>query len=757
MEVIKYPILYYQVQTDAVLGFLVGTDLQLLAKDIRSLKSEFSAYVQKIYKKNEYFPWMDMVDITLKVVEIDILPAYKDQYGSYPLSDMVKVPVPFIYGETQLGHYECYLPLFQNSFYYYDTKQFDSLVQHYGQFILNALQPHEIYQLMNYPKPEIDLISIKVPKEKDYDYRYNNAPEPEMLNRLAGKYPLSRGMQKSISNSPDAAWELEDKVDEVIDKIVNMQANVLLVGNHGVGKSAVFRQAIRKIVSFTRNMETGFQFWQIQPQRITASTRYLGEWQQNCEKIVEELQSINGILWMEDIIRLLELGGDGAEDSVAAFLQSFMQQGKLQLIGEVTPQELESMRRLLPGFAECFQTIRIDELEESKTMSIIQHFASYALQNLHIQVSKEAQQTVFQLMQRYYPYEQFPGKALKFLGKSISDSQLNHETYIGKKEVIRQFVQQTGFPELFLNDEILLDVNELETFFSTQIIGQPRACKRLSSLVKIFKAGLNSPGKPIATLIFAGPTGVGKTAAAKALADYFFGKGQNRSPLVRIDMSEFQYSEQIDRLIGSGKEVGQLVQLIRERPFSVLLLDEVEKADPSIFDILLTVLDEGQMVDALGRVTHFRNTIIILTTNLGAGNKNAIGFKATTSAEDLYQSALAAYFRPEFINRIDGTVVFNSLTKEDILLITRKELGEIRNREGFLKRGIELQFTERLIQQIADAGFDERYGARPLQRTIEMSIINPMAYWLLDHPETHDCRLELDFDDKLLVKALTGK
>jgi len=173
---------------------------------------------------------------------------------------------------------------------------------------------------------------------------------------------------------------------------------------------------------------------------------------------------------------------------------------------------------------------------------------------------------------RYYPYESFPGKGIKFLGQCVSDAQMNAAITIGKKDVIQNFIKQTGLPELFLRDELLLDKDELNNFFASRIIGQHEAIKHLSGVVKVYKAGLNNPNKPITTMLFAGPTGVGKTASAKALANYFFGKGQKKSPLIRIDMSEFQYPSQIHRFIGAGREVGKLVQEIRERPFSVLLL-----------------------------------------------------------------------------------------------------------------------------------------------------------------------------------------
>ena len=246
-------------------------------------------------------------------------------------------------------------------------------------------------------------------------------------------------------------------------------------------------------------------------------------------------------------------------------------------------------------------------------------------------------------------------------------------------------------------------------------------------------------------MLFSGPTGVGKTASAKALASYFFGKGQKRSPLIRIDMSEFQHPGMLSRFIGAGNEVGKLVQEIRERPFSVLLLDEVEKADPTIFDALLTVLDEGVLVDNFGRTTNFRNTIIIMTSNLGASNRRSIGFGSSDSPK--YDSAIRNFFRPEFVNRIDHIVIFNSLTSKDIEKITLKELEELKQREGFTKRGFQLEFTTAVAAHLSKVGFDERYGARPLQRAIEREIVSPLAQWILANPKVENCKLKVDFQE----------
>ncbi|MEO0339992.1 MAG: AAA family ATPase, partial [Bacteroidota bacterium] len=579
-------------------------------------------------------------------------------------------------------------------------------------------------------------------------------PSYDTLNKLADRYPFSKAVQRNISIGPDAAWEREPEIDQVVDKMLQTRSNILIIGAPGSGKSAVLQQSIKKVLSHAKSLKLDLTFWRILPQRITASAKYLGEWEETCERLVEELERSQGILWVISMIRLLEIGGSGPEDSVAAFFLPFLQQGKMQIIGEASPQELESMRRLLPNFVELFQIVNLADLEENQIHNINRNFAQYSEKNLRIQFDSKALDTSYRLLHRYYPYENFPGKSIKFLSQCINRAQINNKQSIDQDQVLSLFAEQTGLPELFLRDEQLLDEEDLHNFFHSKIIGQPQALHKMMDLVKIFKAGLNSPDRPISTLIFAGPTGVGKTASAKTLADYFFGKGQKRTPLIRIDMSEFRHPAQISRLIGSGQSNGQLIKEIRERPFSVLLLDEIEKADPSIFDALLTVLDEGILIDAFGRVTYFKNTIIIMTSNLGATNRGMPSFVDSTSREEVYQSAINRHFRPEFVNRIDGVVIFNPLLEDDIRKITVKELNELKQREGFTKKNIDVRFSQNVIDHISRIGFDERYGARPLQRAIEQSIVNPIANWILQNNKASNCKLLVDFDQSIRIKKL---
>lgn len=754
MQTINYPLLYFQLHENAILGVLVGTDYQVVQADLKSVKHTLTGYLKQQYKKEGEYYDTGILTPQLTTVYVKIRPTYRERNSFYPAAHHLNVPVPAIFGKNSRGSYICYLPLFDLEFHYYDDSQFRPLVTHFTNNYLNQKTPQEIYRYLLYDEPQLTTISMRIHTDEEFNWNwFKFKRELKQLKRLTEPYPPEKTQKRQLTTFPEAAWELENQVTDLMDKLMVLKANVLLVGKHGVGKSAVLRQAIRKIKQLQKGEKNGKTFWRVMAQRLTATAKYFGEWQGNIESLIEELQEVNGVLWVEDIVRLLQMGGEGAEDSVAAFLVSFLEQDKLQLVSEVTERELDSLRRLLPGFAEHFQVIKINELSEEKTRAVLRQFAGFAAgSKLQVQISEDSLQLAYQLLKRYHPYESFPGKGLKFLGQVVSNARQKQRKNVTTKEIIQTFVEQTGLPELFLNDDILLDTKALRQYFAQRIIGQPAAIDHLTNIVKIFKAGLNNPEKPITTMLFAGPTGVGKTASARALADYFFGTGQKSKPLIRIDMSEYQYAGQLYRFIGGGREVGELVKKVREQPFSVLLLDEIEKAHPSIFDALLTVLDEGLMVDNFGRVTNFRNTIIIMTSNLGATNRNAPTFKDSTTIASRYQSAIQRHFRPEYVNRIDQIVYFNALREEDIIKITRKELSDFNEREGLKKRGIRFEFSERLVNYLAQLGYDERYGARMLQRAVDDELMRFLSSYLLKHPKLENKILRLDYKDGIIMK-----
>lgn len=744
MKTYEYPLLCQKLPAGTIMGRIVGSETELISNDLNSLKGDLSAYIEKKLKTYA-FSEPEIRSSKLKRVKLEVRPHYRDGERVFPIKESLQIEVVAVYGPNDYGYFECFFPLLGSSFYFYNEKDVEKLIKHFARDLFYNMSPEEITQLLRAEKPWLEKLKVHVPKAK------NTQRQPQVdytkfknLVSIAERLPLQRKGQGAIQ-SP-AAWERSELVSRLKYIMMEENANVLLVGKSGVGKSAIIREAIRELHTQQKSL-LPFErssFWRSTPVRLTAKAKYLGEWQMICEEIVTELEGANGFLWLENFVTLVTIGGSGPEDSVAAFLLPFISSGQLRLIGEMTIEQLEAMRRLLPGFAEHFKIISVKEMDQATSLKVFDLFNNHIGRVVETTFDREALELSYVLLDRFMRYDSFPGKAIRFLSQCTQTAVLEKMAVIDKNFVIDMFTKQTGIPDFLLRDEIPLEGEQLKQFFLEKIKGQDHVINRVCSIIKVFKAGLNDPEKPVATLLFAGPTGVGKTATAKALSHYFFGKGQTTQPLIRLDMSEFQHPGQIYRLIGSE---GKLVSQVREKPFSVVLLDEIEKANPAIFDALLTVLDEGILVDDTGRLTDFRNTIIIMTSNLGSKRGSSLGFR-NYQGED-YEMDIRNFFRPEFFNRIDMCLVFQPLQEETIRKIAKLELEQIAQRDGIRQRKLKLLFSDSLIDFIAEKGFDPKYGARPLQREVERLVIAPMARMLVGRPDLKEQEVMVDFDGKI--------
>ena len=292
-----------------------------------------------------------------------------------------------------------------------------------------------------------------------------------------------------------------------------------------------------------------------------------------------------------------------------------------------------------------------------------------------------------------------------------------------------------------------LEERDVQAFFEHEVIGQTEACRAATSAVLTFKAGLNDPARPISVLLFTGPTGVGKTELSRSLARFLFGAAEDSERFVRLDMSEYSLPGSAERLIaGAWGEPSEFINQMRRQPFAVVLFDEIEKADEGVFDLLLSVFDEGRLTDRFGRTTHFQSAVIIMTSNLGAVVSETPGFGSGDIASSTYHRAAQTFFRPEFYNRIDSVLSFSALNKENVRRIAIKELNALNAREGMVKRSIRLVYTDRVVDHVARIGFDSRLGARPLQRVIEKEIVTPLALHLNDNPHLRDTQITVDLD-----------
>ena len=353
------------------------------------------------------------------------------------------------------------------------------------------------------------------------------------------------------------------------------------------------------------------------------------------------------------------------------------------------------------------------------------------------------------LLDRFVRYERFPGKAIRLLRALADEAARAGRAAVVEDDVITAFERRTGLPRALVDDGMPMTRDGLLARLSGTIVGQPEALDAVVRVLLTWKAGLDDPDRPVATLLFAGPTGVGKTATTQALADLCFGAAAAGSPLVRIDASELGSPAQVERLLGRVGEPGAVIRKLRERPFAVLLIDEVEKAHPLLFDLLLGVLDEGRLVDAMGRETDLRGCVIVMTTNLGTRAGASLGFGGGSAADP---GAVRAFFRPEFVNRIDEIVHFRPLDEAAVRGIARRELARIELRPGFASRALRLVFTEAVVDLVVAAGFDPRFGARPLQRAIEQHVVGALARRLVDQPDqiAEDLRVDV-VDGKVVV------
>jgi ATP-dependent Clp protease ATP-binding subunit ClpC len=701
----------------------------------------------------EYYSWLyqqrngldapDFLNAQLALFKVPIRPEYRQGNRIHPCDETLTLRVYGVHGRQQAGLLVCSLPMLDLNFTYYEANALKELVTRYVQLKLQGLTPRDLSRYLLPQSVALDEVVIRLAHK---EARFRPSQDWPTLSRIAE--PLGqRALRKQFSR----AWERDEEVRTLVRKLHLEKANVLLVGEPGVGKTTTLVEAVQIIERQPTDPEPQPEgvparprFWLTSAAQLIAGMRYLGQWEERCEAAIAELSDGKWVLCVENLLELVRTGGSGPGDSLAAFFLPYLRRGELRLVGEATPAELDACRRLLPGLVDLFQIVHLPAFSRAKALAILDRLATSLKQHLHLEMASGVPDLVYHLFHRFAPYQAFPGKAVAFARELFERASRERATDVTKERVIAQFVRQTGLPELFLRDEVPLRREEVVEAFRAQVIGQEAACQAAANVVTTFKAGLQDPGRPVGVLLFCGPTGVGKTELARALARYFFGHGEQTERLIRLDMSEYTGPGAPERLLGPpAGEPSHLIKQIRQQPFAVLLLDEIEKADPEIFDILLSVFDEGRLTDRYGRVTIFRSAVIVMTSNLGAEKQETLGLRRQPAIH--YDAEALAFFRPEFYNRIDAVVTFQPLQQETVLAITSKELAEIARREGLVKAGLRLTWTDRLVAQLAREGFDVRYGARPLQRTLETRVVTALARYLVNRPGLKEGRIEMDW------------
>lgn len=508
--------------------------------------------------------------------------------------------------------------------------------------------------------------------------------------------------------------------------------SVLLVGPSGVGKTALLHELVR-----TRQQH-GFArtpFWETSGSRIVAGMSGYGMWQQRCDDIRREAARTRAILNLGNLVELSEVGRSNMnQQGVAGFLKPFIARGELLCVAECTPEQLPILERRDPHLLQVFRVLEVPEPDAAQARRILESAAAGKAQG-------GALDTLERVHRRYAGYSVFPGRPLRFLRNVLSDAGTLTDAL-----VYEHFSRETGLPRFMLDAAQPLEAATVRDFFESRVIGQRDALALVTDLMATVKAALSRPRRPLASLLFVGPTGVGKTETGKALAEFLFGSATR---ITRFDMSEYASPSAVRRLIGgdgaAGMEEGLLTARVREQPFAVLLFDEFEKAHPLFFDLLLQVLGEARLTDASGRLADFTNCVILMTSNLGAEGfqRETLGFgQNPRDARDHFTRALENFVRPELINRIDRVVPFLPLQPDELLAITRRELAQLQRRAGLRDSGTALNVSEDALRELARGGNRPGLGARPLKREIEQRLLVPLADAINSAPGGYALRAE---------------
>lgn len=537
------------------------------------------------------------------------------------------------------------------------------------------------------------------------------------------------------------AYEREEEVKRLGGLLSRKRkSSLLLVGASGSGKTAVIKELIRRWDAFGL---AGKRVWQSSGGRLVAGQTGFGMWQERCQQVIRQLRESGDVIYLGNLFELMEVGKSmGSSESIAAFFRPSIMRGEIAVLVECTPEQLGWIETHDPRVLDGLRQVRLEEPDSEKGRRILERVAAEeAAGDRCVTWSAEALDGLDRLHRRYTTLCAYPGRAVRFLKRVTGEADAGSAVEPGL--VMATFSRETGLPSWLLNDAEPFERHEVKRWFAERVRFQDRAIEGVVDTLALVKARLARPGKPLASFIFTGPTGVGKTELAKTLAEYLF---QTKEKLVRFDMSEFSDPSSAHRLVsdGSEKDEGILTAAVRDQPFSVILLDEFEKATPSIYDLFLQVLGEGRLTDGGGRLADFTNAIIIITSNLGARSfqRGELGFGANSVDTDRrraishFEKAIREAVKPEFFNRIDGMIPFLPLTRQAVADIARRELDLAARREGLADRRLSLEIHPELLADVIEDGFDARYGARPLKRVLERRILLPVSGYLNRNPRS---------------------
>ncbi|GGB05659.1 ATP-dependent Clp protease ATP-binding subunit ClpA [Allosediminivita pacifica] len=538
--------------------------------------------------------------------------------------------------------------------------------------------------------------------------------------------------------------------------------NPLLVGDPGVGKTAIAEGLARKIVAGeTPDVLKNTTIFSLDMGALLAGTRYRGDFEERLKAVVNELEEHpDGVLFIDEIHTVIGAGAtSGGAMDASNLLKPALQGGKLRTMGSTTYKEFRQHFEKDRALSRRFQKIDVNEPTVDDAVKILKGLKPYFEEHHSVKYTQDAIKTAVELSARYINDRKLPDKAIDVIDEAGAAQHLvaasKRRKSIGAKEIEAVVAKIARIPPKSVSKDDAEVLKDLEGTLKRVVFGQDPAIEALSSAIKLARAGLREPEKPIGNYLFAGPTGVGKTEVAKQLADSL------GVEMLRFDMSEYMEKHAVSRLIGAPPgyvgfdQGGLLTDGVDQNPHCVLLLDEIEKAHPDVYNILLQVMDHGQLTDHNGRTTDFRNVILIMTSNAGAEEqaKSAIGF-ARDRREGEDTAAIERTFTPEFRNRLDAVISFRPLPKSVILQVVEKFVLQLEAQ--LMDRNVSIELTKPAAEWLADRGYDDKMGARPLGRVIQENIKKPLAEELLFGKLTKGGLVRVSVKDGELVLDMSG-